>query len=72
MPAANRRFRSFQVKPQPRDVREGAGPTINYRALDWGGYLSTRAKRGRRRAEENGQSPEDMISGLLDKAAGGG
>jgi len=70
MPADNRRFRSFQMEPQPRDVREGAGPTIKYSALDWGGYLSTRGERGRRRAEKNGQSPEDMISSLLDKAAG--
>jgi hypothetical protein len=71
MLAADRRFRSFQVKPQPCDVREGTGPTINHSSLDRGRYLSTRAERGRRRAEKNGQTPEDMISGLLDKAAGG-
>lgn len=71
MPAVSRRFRAFQMEPQPRDVRNGTGPTINYSALDWVGYLSTRAERGRQRAEKNGQSPEDMISSLLDKAAGG-
>lgn len=71
MPAVSRRFHTFQIEPQPRDVREGGGPTINYSSLDWGGYLSARAKRGRRRAEKHEQSPEDMLSGLLDKAAGG-
>jgi len=71
MPAVSKRFRPFQMEPQPRDVREKSGPTINYSSLNWGGYLSARAERGRRRAKEHGQSPEDMISSLLDKAAGG-
>lgn len=70
MSAFSRRFRAFQMEPQPRDVREGIGATINYRSLDWEGYLSARAERGRRKAEANGQSPEDMISDLLDKATG--
>lgn len=69
MSALSRRFRSFQLEPQPRNVRKETGATINYRALN-GGYLSARAERGRRKAEANGQSPEDMISSLLDKAAG--
>ena len=70
MPAAHGRFRPFQMEPQPHDVREGTGPTVNFRSLNWSGYLHMRAERGRRKAKENGQSPEDMIPSLLDKAAG--
>ena len=47
-----------------------SGPIVSYKALHWGGYLRARAKRRRRKAEASGQSPEDMISDLLDKAAG--
>jgi len=32
--------------------------------------VEARAERGRRKAEASGQSPEGMISDLLDKAAG--
>ena len=70
MPVADGRFRPFQVEPQPGRVRQKSGPIISYEALHWDGSLHARAERGRRKAEENGQSPEDMISSLLDKAAG--
>ena len=59
------------MKPQPGRVRRKSGPIV-YRALHWGSYLHARAGRGRRKAEASRQSPEDMISDLLDKAAGGG
>ena len=72
MPVANGRFRPFQMKPQPGRVRRKSGPIVSYKALHWGGYLHARAERGRRKAEASGQSPEDMISDLLDKAAGEG
>ena len=70
MPVANGRFRPFQMKPQPSRVRRKSGPVVSYKALHWGGYLHARAERGRRKAEARGQSPEDMISDLLDEAAG--
>lgn len=69
MPAVSKKFHNFQVEPQPGRVRHGSGPVVSYRALSWG-YLHARAERGRRKAEAKGQSPEDMISDLLDKAAG--
>lgn len=70
MPAVSKNFQSFRVEPQPGRVRRPGGPVINYRALRGSSTLRVRAHRGRRRAEANGQSPEDMISDLLDKAAG--
>ena len=72
MPAVSKKFQSFQMKPQPGRVRRKSGPIVSYKALHWSGYLHARAERGRRKAEASGQSPEDMISDLLDKAAGEG
>ena len=72
MPAVSKKFQSFQVEPQPGRVRRKSGPIVSYKALHWDGYLHARAERGRRKAEASGQSPEDMISDLLDKAAGEG
>jgi hypothetical protein len=70
MPAVSKNFQSFQVEPQPGRVRRPGGPIVSYRALHWSGYLHARAERGCRKAEAHGQTPEDMISDLLDKAAG--
>jgi hypothetical protein len=72
MPAVSKKFQSFEVEPQPGRVRRKSGPIVSYKALHWGGYLHARAERGRRKAEASGQSPEDMISDLLNKAAGEG
>lgn len=70
MPAVSKNFQSFRVEPQPGRVRRPGGPVVSHRALQWSRTLRARAERGRRRAEANGQSPEDMISNMLDKAAG--
>lgn len=71
MSAVRKKFHNFQVEPQPQAVRHGDGPTVSHKALGCG-YLQGRARRGRKKAEANGQSPEDMISDLLDKAASDG
>jgi len=64
------RFEAFCREPQPTRVRNFRGPAINYRHLVSGSYLQSRAVRGRRKAAKRDQSPEEMASDLLDKAAG--